>query len=158
MTINPWRFLYLHSYLQKNHNVQRCEIWWIHFFLSKGFSGHFTSACGLICFSSFRIKVLQCYNYSKPNLEYLRFEFTSCWSSSYVFFNKSSRFPWNRSNFFNMETITTIQTFYFPICLGSCSINSSWWLSHWSNWASKTNFISTSCLEHWLENSNGWRN
>lgn len=127
-------------------------------FFSKGFFGHFTSAYGLICFSSFQIRVLQCCSYFKPNLGYSRFEFTSCWSSSYVFFNTSSRFPWNRSNFFNMETITTIQRFYFPICLGSYSINSSWWLSHWSNWTWKTNFISTSCLEHWLENSNGWWN
>jgi hypothetical protein len=158
MTINPWRFSYLHSRLQNNHSVQRCEIWWIQFFLSKELSGHFTSACSLICFSSFQIRVLQCCNYSKPNLGFSRFEFTSCWNSSYVFFNTSSRFPWNRSKFFNMATITTVQTFYFLIWLAFCSINLSWWISHWSNQASRTNFISTSCLERWLESKNGWQN
>jgi hypothetical protein len=158
MTINPWGFSYLHSCLQKNYSVQRCEIWWIQIFLSKGFYGHFISACGLVCFSTFWIRLLQCCSYSKPNLGYSKFEFTSCWSSSYVFFNTSSRFPWNRSKFFNMATITIVQMFYFLIWSASCSINLSWWLSHWSNQASRIAFILASCFECQLKSTGGWQN
>jgi hypothetical protein len=75
-----------------------------------------------------------------------------------VYLNKSSRFPWNKSKFFNTTIITIVQTFYFSIWSASYSINSSWWLSHWSNRTSKTDFISASCLECQLESSNGWRN
>jgi hypothetical protein len=75
-----------------------------------------------------------------------------------VFFNRSSRFSWNGSKFFNTTTITIVQMFYFPIWSSSCSINSSWWLSHWSNQASRIDFISSSCLERQLKSSNGWQN
>jgi hypothetical protein len=57
------------------------------------------------------------------------------------------KIPMRQIQVFNITTITTIQTFYFLIWLASYSINLSWWLSHWSNWTSRTDFISASCLE-----------
>ncbi len=143
---------------KKNHSVQDVKFDESKFFFQKDFLVIFISTCGSICFSSFGIRVLQCCSYSKPNLGYSRFKFTSCWGSSYVFFNTSSRFPWDGFKFFNTTTITTIQTFYFPIWSASCSIKSFWWLSRWSNQTSRIDFISASCLECQSENSNGWQN
>jgi hypothetical protein len=55
------------------------------FFFQKDSMVIFIDAYGSIYLSSFRIRVLQCYSYSKPNCAYYRFKLTSCWGFSYVF-------------------------------------------------------------------------
>jgi hypothetical protein len=62
-------------------------------FFQKDFWVIFTSACDSICFSSFQTRSYNVVVTPSLNLGYFIFKFTFYWGSSYVFFNRLSKFP-----------------------------------------------------------------